>query len=146
MGFAILFFCAEGLLKTALNKVLFYSDFKHFKDHSLSITGTRYARIPFGPAPDKWQHFFIMMVEDGALGAEEIFYDENVSGEKLISTRKPDLNVFSSSELLILTSVKEHFKGWTAKKISDFSHQERGYIETPNGHLIPYSYSEYLKL
>ena len=47
---AILFFCKEGVLKTKLNKLLFYADFKHYKGYAISITGARYAHIPFGPA------------------------------------------------------------------------------------------------
>ena len=51
----ILFFCKDegGVYKTKLNKLLFYADFKHFKEYVVSITGCRYAHIPFGPAPDK---------------------------------------------------------------------------------------------
>jgi putative zinc finger/helix-turn-helix YgiT family protein len=49
---AVLFFCMEGVIKTVLNKLLFYSEFKHFKENTVSITGSRYARIRFGPAPD----------------------------------------------------------------------------------------------
>lgn len=105
--YLILFFCAEGILKTVLNKHLFYSDFKHFKVNSVSITGARYPRIPFGPAPDKWQFFFTLLIEEGALESEEIFYDENVSGEKLTAIRKPDLSAFANSELLVMASVKE---------------------------------------
>ena len=142
----ILFFCMESVLKTILNKVLFYSEFKYFKEHAVSITGARYARIPFGPAPDKWQHYFSLLIEEGALASDEIFYDETMSGEKLTSVLKPDLSMFVNSELLVMASVKEYFKGWTAKRISDFSHEEKGYRETQNGHLISYAYAEDLQI
>ena len=39
---AILFFCKDGVFKTVLNKLLFYADFLHFKEYSVSITGARY--------------------------------------------------------------------------------------------------------
>jgi len=142
----ILFFCMEGLLKTLLNKVLFYSDFKHFKDHSVSITGERYARIPFGPAPDKWQHLFTLLIDERELECEEVFYNDDLSGERLKSARKPDLSLFSHSEFLVMASVKDHFKGWGARRISEFSHNERGYKETQNGHLISYAYANDLQI
>lgn len=143
---AILFFCKGGVLKTVLNKLLFYSDFKHFKDYAISITGSRYAKIPFGPAPDKWQHYFALLIEEGALGEDEIFYDEDVTGEKLTSEQSPDLNIFSETELIILASIKKHFQEWTAKRISDFSHTEKGYKETQQGRLISYKYAEELQI
>ena len=143
---AILFFCKEGVLKTVLNKLLFYSDFKHFKEYAVSITGSRYARISFGPAPDKWQHYFTLLIEEGALRVDEIFYGEDVTGEKFTSERSSDLNVFSETELITLASVKRYFGGWTAKRISDFSHNEKGYRETPNGRPISYSYAEELQM
>ncbi len=143
---AILFFSAEGVFKTSLNKLLFYADFKHYKEHAISITGARYARIPFGPAPDKWQHYFSMLIEENALRSDEVFYNDEISGEKFTSQKKPDLNCFDNTELLILTTVKEHFKEWSAKRISDFSHEERGYRETPNGHMISYTYAEELQI
>jgi hypothetical protein len=143
---AILYMCMDGVLKTVLNKLLFYSDFKHFKVHAVSITGSRYVRIKFGPAPDNWRSYLSFLMEDGALDVEEIFYDEDVTGEKLISARKPDLSIFSEEELMTLASVKKHFKGWTAKKITDHSHEEKGYMETPNSQPISYAYAEELKI
>jgi len=143
---AILFFCKEGVLKTVLNKLLFYSDFKHFKEYAVSITGSRYARISFGPAPDKWQHYFTLLIEERALRVDEIFYGEDVTGEKFTSERSPDLNIFSVTELITLASVKRYFEGWTAKRISDFSHNEKGYRETPDGRPISYSYAEELRM
>jgi len=143
---AVLFLCMEGVLKTVLNKLLFYSEFKHFKENTISITGSRYARIRFGPAPDRWRYFFTLLIEEEMLDSEEIFYDEDVTGEKFTSLRSPDISVFSNDELKTLMSVKEEFKGWTAKRISDFSHQERGYQETRNGGLISYRYAENLQI
>ncbi|MEW6586709.1 MAG: type II TA system antitoxin MqsA family protein, partial [Nitrospirota bacterium] len=55
----IVFFCKEpGVMKTKLNKLLFYADFRHFKEYAVSITGARYAHIPFGPAPDNYDYYF----------------------------------------------------------------------------------------
>ena len=35
---AIIFFCRGGMLKTKLNKLLFYADFKHFKEYADEVT------------------------------------------------------------------------------------------------------------
>ncbi|MFH0814349.1 MAG: type II TA system antitoxin MqsA family protein [Pseudomonadota bacterium] len=143
---AILFFCKGGVHKTKLNKLLFYADFKHFKEYVVSITGTRYAHIPFGPAPDKYAHYFATLIEDGSITVEEKIYSEDAVGEIFISHKKPDLSLFSVSELKILAWVKEYFEKFTAKAITEFSHEEKGYKETPNGRLISYEYAEALKI
>jgi len=143
---AVLFFCEEGTLKTVLNKLLFYADFKHFKEYTVSITGARYARIPFGPAPDNYDYYFATLKGYGELSVEEIEYGDAVTGEKFVSERKPDLTLFSDTELKIIAEVKIHFKGFTAKRISDFSHNERGYKETSNGNIISYKYADSLQI
>jgi putative zinc finger/helix-turn-helix YgiT family protein len=142
---AILYFCKGGVLKTKLNKLLFYADFKHFKDYAVSITGVRYAHVPFGPAPDKYALYFATLLENGAIKVEEDIIGDFL-GEKFISVKEPDLSLFSDSELKILATVKEYFKDFTAKRITDFSHDEKAYKETATGDIISYEYANELKL
>lgn len=145
---SVLYFCKEGMLKTKLNKLLFYADFKHFKENSISITGVRYAHLPHGPVPDNFGLFFSTMLdEEKILSEEEVVY-ENVDyvGEKYSSLRSPDFSVFAESELKILFNVNERFKEIGSKAIRDFSHEERGYQETQNGGLISYEYATYLRI
>jgi putative zinc finger/helix-turn-helix YgiT family protein len=142
---AILYFCKGGVLKTKLNKLLFYADFKHFKDYAVSITGARYAHIPFGPAPDKYALYFATLIENNAIKAEEILIGEFI-GEEFVSLKEPDFSLFSDSELKILATVKEFFKDFTAKRITDFSHDEKAYKETAPGDIVSYEYAGALKL
>jgi putative zinc finger/helix-turn-helix YgiT family protein len=143
---AILFFCKEGIIKTKLNKLLFYSDFKYFKEYSTSITGVRYSRIDFGPAPDKYLLFFATLCENELLTIEEVFFGNDVTGEKYLAAIEPNLSIFSAGELKILATVKEYFKDFTARKISDFSHEESGYQKTRHGYLISYKHASTLKI
>lgn len=144
---AILFCCTgEGVLKTKLNKLLFYSDFKHFKEYTVSITGARYAHIPFGPAPDNFNHYFAALISNGSLEVEEVIYSDEVEGEKFITLKKPDLSLFSDSELKILASVKEYFKDFSAGRITKVSHEEQGYKDTGNGEIISYKYATQLQI
>jgi len=142
---AMIYFCKGGVLKTKLNKLLFYADFKHFREYAVSITGARYAHIPFGPAPDKYAYYFATLLEEGDIKAEEVAYSEEAVGERFVAAKEPDLSLFSDSEIMVLATVKEHFKKFTAKKITDFSHEEKGYKETPTGKLISYVFAEDLK-
>jgi hypothetical protein len=143
---AILYFCkGNGMLTTVLNKLLFYADFKHFKEYSVSITGSRYVPIPYGPVPDKWKHFLAFLTDEGSLDAQEVWCSEDVSGEKFVSKREPDLHIFSDTELKILALTKEHFGKFTATKISKYSHFEMAYTETPSKHFISYGHAQNIK-
>ncbi len=143
---AILYFCKDGIFKTVLNKLLFYADFKHFRDYAISITGARYAHSPFGPVLDHYELIFSALIKEGMLEPNEIFYPSGDIGEVLIPTTKPDLSVFGPSELKVLASVKEFFEGYKAIEISKFSHEEEGYKETDNGELISYHYGDFIKI
>ena len=49
---AMKFFCLKDrVVKTKLMKLLFYADFKHFKDSGISISGVRYALPTMVPFP-----------------------------------------------------------------------------------------------
>ena len=143
---AILYFCKGGVFKTKLNKLLFYADFKHFKDYAVSITGARYAHIPFGPAPEKYSLYLATLLENGVMEVRECEFSEQIIGEEFVSLKEPDLSLFSDSELKILSTVKEYFKDFNSKKITDFSHDEKAYKETAPGDKISYEHARDLKL
>lgn len=143
----ILFFCKDGLLKTKINKYLFYADFKHFKEYTIGITGATYVHLPLGPVPNNYEVYLSSFVNEGYLGIEEIFYpDPNIIGEKYISIEKSLLSDFSDSEIKVLSTVKEFFKDFTAKGISEYSHEEKAYRDTAEQSPISYEYAEFLKM
>lgn len=146
---AILFFCKEGVLKTKLNKLLFYADFKHYKEYAISITGARYAHVPFGPAPDNYEIYYGVLSSERAIEFIEEIYPakrggESVVGEIIKAVKKPDLSLFAASELRIMASVQEDFEKYNAREITDFSHKEIGYQETDDGDIISYDYARKL--
>jgi putative zinc finger/helix-turn-helix YgiT family protein len=137
---AILFFCKNGVVKTKLNKLLFYADFKHYKEYGVPITGARYAHIPFGPGPDNYEIYFASLNTQKAIQFEEEIYTGYV-GENIKAIKEPTLGLFTTSELKIMASVAEHFDKHSASEITKFSHKEVGYQETENGELISYTYA-----
>lgn len=143
---AVLFFCQGGALKTVLNKLLFYADFKHFKEYTVSITGSKYIHLIHGPVPDHYESYFATLREYDELSIEEIEYGEDIIGEKFISEKKPDLSLFSETELKIIAEVKIYFRDFNANSIRNFSHNEKGYRETSNGDIISYKYARDLQI
>jgi len=142
---AVLFFCKGGQLKTKLNKLLFYADFKHFKEYSVSITGARYIHLPHGPVLDNYEYLFAGLIHSGEVEVDEVVRFQ-YQGENVTSAREPDLPLFEVGELKILAEVKEFFHNFTATQIRDFSHGERGYRETSNRQAISFLFAEELKI
>jgi putative zinc finger/helix-turn-helix YgiT family protein len=141
---AMLFFCRGGDFKTKVNKLLFYADFKHFKEYTTSVTGAQYVHLPLGPVPDNYDYYFAALIGNGSLKVEEEICEPGFVTERLVTVNAPDLSLFSDSEIKTLAAIKEHFQDYTATKIKDFSHEEPGYKETSEGQRISYEYADAL--
>ena len=141
----ILFFCFEGQLKTKLNKLLFYADFKHFKEYAVSITGARYFHLQYGPVPDDYDYYFAELEREGLLQQVEISLG-NYTGFKCVTQHEPDMSIFEQSESGSLNEVKTYFKKFGSARIMAFSHKELGYRSTNDGELISYRFAESLRI
>lgn len=145
---AIIFLCkGSEVPKTKLNKLLFYADFKHFKEYAVSITGVCYAHLPYGPVPDKYEYYLAALLEEEkSIKKTEIEITEGIVGEYLGAKKEPDMGVFSTTEVKILATIKEFFAEFSATKITRFSHEERGYQVTHDGDLISFEYAQFLRV
>lgn len=141
---AVLFFSRDGILKSKLNKLLFYADFKHFKEYTLSITGLQYVHLPYGPVPDNYSMYYAALFSKRLVEFIEESYPNGYVGELIKAVSEPDLNIFSPSELRIMASVTEDFKEYTASQIREFSHKEKGYQQTSDSEVISYAYANEL--
>jgi len=143
---AILLFCSDDrVFTTKLNKLLFYSDFSHFKNHGFGITGLKYIAIAHGPAPEQWDFYFGELVREGMLGVEEVTFKDG-SGYRYWSIAEPDLSIFPKEELATLFRIKEYFKDYTATQIKERSHEESAYTDNADKEEISYEYAKDLKI
>jgi putative zinc finger/helix-turn-helix YgiT family protein len=140
----IRYFCTDGCFKTKLNKLLFYADFLHFNEHARSLSGLRYAHADHGPVPDNWDLYLAGVQHEQTVRAVEHIIGDYV-GELFVSDRA-DFSLFTEPEIRTLMQVKDFFAGWSAKRIRDYSHEERGWQETQSGELISYDFAEALRL
>jgi hypothetical protein len=67
-------------------------------------------------------------------------------GDVILSSSPPEMSIFTDDERAILIEMNTKFEDYTSKKNSLKSHDEKGYQETSNGELIPYSYAMHLKV
>ena len=143
---AMKFFCFnDRVVKTKLMKLLFYADFKHFKENGVSISGVRYAHAYHGPVPDQFETWLVAISDwNRQITSEEQVFGDYV-GEVYTST-EPDWSAFSTSELAALAFVKDKFQKYSARQIREFSHLEKGYQETKDGEIISYQYAQTLQI
>ncbi len=138
---AIKYFCKglDGVFVTKMNKLLFYTDFIKFKRQGYGLTGLEYRAITHGPVPIGYGEIYSRAE---GIEMEEFIYPNGTSGILLQSKESPNMEIFSDEEKEILKEVSNHFRDYSAGKISEQSHQERGWIECfKEKKTIPYSYA-----
>lgn len=143
----VLFFANKNseLLKTKLMKLLNYSDMLFFKENGTSMSGLKYAHLPYGPAPD---HFDMLLgrMEADHICHIDVFYDGPYEKHQVVPECNLSESSFSDAELTVLNKIYEKFKDFGSAEISDYSHKEKGYIATEVGEIISYSYALDLQL
>ena len=138
----VLFFAhkSTGLLKTKLMKLLNYSDMIFYKENGLSISGLKYAHLPYGPVPDNFDMILGRMAADH-IAHIEVFYDGSYENHQVIPECDVPEGILSDEEIEVLTRIYEKFKNFGSVEISNYSHRETGYNATKTGQIIPYSYA-----
>lgn len=148
VGYMIQFFAYYNQpFTTALNKLMFYADFGHFKKYGQSISGLYYKALQKGPVPENYGGLYNHVVNAGYVKVEEKDFGDYV-GERFVSQDlfEPDdeEKVFSNSELEMLQTVTKKFKGKSTKEIVDISHEEPAWQENV-GDRISFEYGFGLK-
>lgn len=142
----MVFFCGLAeVYPTKLNKLLFYADFLHFKNHGVSISGSPYLAFQRGPVPEHYEWIKADLVEAGDLESEWIDWGDG-GGERLCPSRDADLSGFGDSEIETIQLVAEALGHKSGKYLQDLSHQEKAYEQTTFRAMIPYGFALDLSL
>jgi hypothetical protein len=122
---------------TKLNKILFFSDFRAYVQLGRAITDQEYRALDQGPAPRRLREVRGRMVRAQALVIRERdFFGRRQ--DQTIPLRRPDLSLFSSSEIAIVDWVIDHWWERTATEMSRASHEFVGWRLARPGETIPY--------
>lgn len=134
----------NNLVKTKLQKLLFYADFLSTKRYGKPISGLVYVHHHFGPVPAHHDLVQWALLTNGDIDVKP--FDGPYEGEVIIASQDPDLSLFSEEELEVIHDVAGFFHDYTASRISEFSHEETAYIQTSLKEIIPFSYAPNIKL
>ena len=131
--------------KTKLNKLLWYCDFKNFKEHGTSITGAKYLHLQYGPVPHNYDCLLQILSFQDKITSNEIFYD-HYSGEEYYTNHSADVSVFCEAELMVIKYIAETLGNMTAKQLTEKSHEEEAYKATRHLEFISYKYASKLSI
>jgi transcriptional regulator with XRE-family HTH domain len=130
---------SDLLWKTKLNKLLFYSDFLHYKRTGHSISGIAYRAIPFGPVPAEYEKLYVKLKDDNLAHVDLVEFADGNYGEAVKATHTLKTELFSQAELSTLLEVATKFASASTKQIVTASHTEKAWQENePARALISY--------
>lgn len=118
---------------TRLAKSLFWSDFIYFRETGEAITGARYIRMNYGPAP-----YGFTDVLKGMEGSGLIRIETRGDQKRPIALREPNLGLFTRDELTIVDQVIAEQWGKPAWLVSKESHDFIGWEIARPQERIPY--------
>ena len=107
----VLFFAQKSaeLLKTKLMKLLNYSDMIFYKENGISMSGLKYAHLPYGPVPDHFDMILGKMAADH-IAHIEVFYDGAYEKHQVIPEREVPEGALSDAEIAVLNRVYEKLR------------------------------------
>lgn len=132
--------------KTGLNKLLFYADFVHYRNHGTALMGLEYRAIDYGTVPCRYDSLYEYVAECGYVKRESKVYPNGYVGEtyKILKDVPSSL---SEEELATVDKICEIFKDKTAKEIVEINHEELAWQDNEKKHdKVNYLYAFSLKV
>ncbi|AUJ31635.1 MAG: type II toxin-antitoxin system antitoxin SocA domain-containing protein [Liquorilactobacillus nagelii] len=133
------------ITKTKLNKMMFYTDFKYFKENVISISGVPYARLQYGPVPDNYNLLYGSIENSKLIREKQI----NANGhERSVYVTEEDFNkeLFNEKELNTMSKIVEICGNYTASELSNKSHKEDAWKKNDTAQKISYIFAENLSI
>lgn len=129
---------------TALLKMLWFADSRHYRQHLASITGGQYVALERGPVLNDYAAILQQLEQSGTLERMSVpVHGVPKPKEEYRPKQEPNVDAFLPSELEVLDAVIAECAGKSGRALSDASHRDTPWIFTwdPNkpGQKIPYT-------
>ena len=124
-----------NLFKVKLMKMLWYADALSYKNSGYAITGMVYRHNEMGALPVG--HYSLMNLEKLNVHEEESYNYGSML--HIYPTQGMDYSVLTAEDKKVLDAVIKKFRNYKTKEIVDYMHEERAYLETKPGDIIPFS-------
>ncbi|MEO6547710.1 MAG: type II TA system antitoxin MqsA family protein [Ferruginibacter sp.] len=113
--------------KLKLNKLLFFADFTHYKNHGASITGLSYRAIKYGPVPANYDNIYAYLENELFISAQFSKLPNGGAREVFIAEATFDTNLFNEAEITTLNSITKKFANTSTWDIVELSHKEKAW-------------------
>ncbi len=139
----VLFFAqnVSQLWKTKLNKLLFYSDFKHFREFTVSLMGAKYIKLEFGPVPKDYEALLWGLETMGFIKVNPTEVGNDYTGYLIQPLADYDPDMFTEEELALLHQIVQRYGDYSSAEISEVSHKESAWLKTPFAQVISYKHA-----
>jgi uncharacterized phage-associated protein len=122
--------------RTKACKLLYFADKEHLLRYGRPITGDRYYRLKHGPIPTKGLN--MLRGVSTPANAALLTYWLSLEDESIKLKRRPDLKVFSKSDLRVLEEVCGKYGRYSASYLSRLSHREAPWKKTKQNEAIDF--------
>ena len=123
--------------ETVLYKLLYFCDFNYYEIYEEHLTGARYKKLSYGPVPCEMSLIVNNMAASGQLQKVKTDYYGKPQ-TRYLPLKKPDLTLFSAAEKEVIDSVIDQMSDWSARMISDYSHNDKPWRATELNDYIDY--------
>lgn len=130
--------------ETVLYKLLYFCDFNYYEIYEEHLTGARYKKLSYGPVPQKMDAIIDQMLTSNQLQLIKTEY-HGYSQTRYLPLVKADMTKFSAAEKDVIDNVLDQMSEWSAKMISDYSHQDKPWRATEVNDFIDYELAFYRK-
>ena len=121
--------------KTKLMKLLYYTDYEWIQKQGKSITGDAYIAMHYGPVPKHAEETLTRLQKQNVLKSE-LSKARDYSQERYLALGDPDLTLFMREEIDHMDEIARRFEFWTAKQMSDSTHEDWPWLSTELGEEI----------
>ncbi len=122
----------KKIYKTKLNKLLFYSQFLYYKEYGVKLIDYDFIRDFHGPTINELDTLLNKYKEINAIELENTQFGTVINSKININ----EYTMYTENEKRILEKVIEKFKDHTSANISDYSHKESLWLNTPHKEVI----------
>ncbi|MAY84492.1 MAG: XRE family transcriptional regulator [Flavobacteriales bacterium] len=128
--------------ETMLYKLLYFSDFNFYELYEEHLTGARYRKLQFGPAPYKIDGILKKMIEENEIQIINTDF-HGFPQKRYISNARANRKMLTAADVEVIDHVIDQYSDWTAAKISEYSHKDMPWKATKEGEVIDYELAFY---
>ncbi len=128
--------------ETVLNKLLYFIEFNYYERYEEHLAGATFKKLRYGPVPFKMDAILSRMEVDKVIQMFKTDY-YGLPQRRFMPLEKPDLKKLSAAEVEVIDQVLNQFSDYSAKAISDYSHQDMPWKATHDGEVIDYELAFY---